>query len=295
MASTLYYTGFADEAGQDLETQIKATLELGWKAIEMRNVKVRGFEAGNLHDISDEAFDVLVDQLAAAGVRVNSLGSAIANGAKNILNPFDVCWESTKRAAKRAPRLNAEFIRIMSYPVGDPAELHEQERFRRLREIVSIFADTGVTVVHENCNNYGGMGWTNSLRLLEEVPGLKLVFDTGNPVGDPDYTKPAPHPRQSAWEFYRHVKDHVVYVHVKDGIWDAEAKRAKYGFPGEGQGDVECIVRDLLASGYTGGFSIEPHMGAALDDPSLTKEENCYATYVEYGRRLMALVARASC
>ncbi len=292
MASSIYYTGFADEAGQELETQIKATRELGWNAIEMRNVKVCGFESGNLHDISDDAFEALAEQLATAGVRVNSLGSAIANGAKSILKPFDGCLEATKRAAKRAPKLHAEFIRIMSYPIGDIADLHEKERFRRLREIVAIFADTGVTVVHENCGNYGGMGWTYTLRLLENVPGLKLVFDTGNPVNDTDYTKPESHPKQSAWEFYRQVKDHVVYIHVKDGIWDAPTGKLKQCFPGEGQGDVERILRDLLADGYSGGLSIEPHMGAALNDPSLSQQENCYATYVEYGRRLMALTAR---
>jgi len=289
---SIYYTGFADEAGQELETQIKATLELGWNAIEMRNVKVRGFDGGNLHDISDDAFEVLVDQLAAAGVHVNSFGSAIANGAKSILKPFDECLASTRRAAQRAPRLKADFIRIMSYPIGDLADLHEEERFRRLREIVAIFADTGVTVVHENCGNYGGMSWINSLRLIENVPGLKLVFDTGNPVNDADYSKPKPRPKQSAWEFYRQVKEHVVYVHVKDGIWDKETLKLTQCFPGEGQGDVERILRDLLAGGYSGGLSIEPHMEAGLNDPSLTREENCYATYVEYGRRLMALMDR---
>lgn len=286
----IYYTGFADEAGQELETQIKATHELGWSAIEMRNVKVQGFEGGNLHDISDDAFDALVDQLAAAGVRVNSLGSAIANGAKSILNPFNYCQAAARRAAQRAPRLKAEFIRVMSYPVGDPSDLHEEERFRRLREIVAIFSGSGVTVVHENCGNYGGMGWTYSLRLLENVPGLKLAFDTGNTVHDLDYTKPAPHPRQSSWEFYRQVKSHVVYVHIKDAIWDSQTDKTTHVFPGEGQGDVKRILRDILEGGYSGGLSIEPHMGAAMKGPSLSPEENRYATYVEYGRRLMALV-----
>jgi len=45
-----------------------------------------------------------------------------------------------------------------------------------------MFADAGLTALHENCMNYGGMGWQFTLKLLENVPGLKLVYDTGNPV-----------------------------------------------------------------------------------------------------------------
>jgi hypothetical protein len=30
----MYFTGFADEAGDSIETQIKATLALGWNHIE---------------------------------------------------------------------------------------------------------------------------------------------------------------------------------------------------------------------------------------------------------------------
>ncbi len=51
-----YYTGFADEAGVDLDTQIRVTKELGWNAIKMRNVWVSGHEAGNLHHIPDAAW-----------------------------------------------------------------------------------------------------------------------------------------------------------------------------------------------------------------------------------------------
>lgn len=280
------FSGFADEAGCSLDTQIQATKELDWSNIEMRNVQVAGFPSGNLHDISDEAFAVLADQLDAAGIRVNSLGSEIANGGKDIRKPFDECLASARRAAPRAQRLGAEFIRIMSYPTGDPAGFMEEERFRRLREVVRIFAGTGVTVVHENCHNYGSMGGARALKLLENVPGLKLVFDTGNPVMEVDYTKSAPHPRLSALEFYRQVREHVVYVHIKDAILSSR----RHVFPGEGEGQVREILQELIAGGYAGALSIEPHMGAGLDDASLTPEENTYQTYVEYGRRLMRLV-----
>lgn len=285
-----YYTGFADEAGVDLATQIRATRELGWSAIEMRAVRVPGFEAANLHNLPDAAFDLVHATLGEAGVRVNSLGSAIANGGRDIRKPFDNDLAAARRAAPRARRLGAEFVRVMSYPIGDPAELLAAERFRRLREIIAVFADSGVTVVHENCANYGGMGASFSLRLIENVPGLKLVFDPGNTVADRDHDRPAPHPRQSAWEFYRAVRPHIAYVHIKDAVPNDIAGHPRHVFPGEGVADIRRILADLLDTGYANGLSIEPHMHAGLPDPALGHEENCYRTYVEFGRRLMRLI-----
>jgi len=285
-------SGYADEAGADLATQIRATRAIGWSHIEMRNVTVPGFEGGNLHDIPDEAFLRVVEAIGEAGLRIHCFGSAIANGGKNIEKPIGPCLDAARRAARRMPKLGCKFIRIMSYPIvpGENADQYVEERFRRLREIQKIFADIGVTVVHENCANYGGMGWSHTLHLLENVPGLKLVFDMGNCVFDFDYTKPAPRPRQSAWDFYNHVREHIAHVHIKDGILGPQGEHI-HVFPGEGAGDVKCIVTDLLSTGYTGAFSIEPHMGTApqyKENPS--QDEGRYLTYVEYGRRFNALI-----
>jgi sugar phosphate isomerase/epimerase len=288
----IFFTGFADEAGAALEIQIKATLELGWHAIEMRNVQAPGFENGNLHEISDPAFDLVADTLNKAGVRVNSLGSALCNGASKLDDPIEKLLASAQRAANRAVKLKADFIRIMSYPIGDIANLREEERYRRLREIVAIFAGTGTTVVHENCSNYGGMGWTYTLKLLENVPGLKLVFDMGNCAGDLDYTKPEPRPRQNAWEFYSKVRDHIAYVHVKDAVFDSATNKKVHVFPGEGSCYVREILQDLLKRGYQGGISIEPHMGAGLNDASLSVDENKYQTYVGFGKHLVQLLEK---
>lgn len=130
----------------------------------------------------------------------------------------------------------------MSYPIGDPANLREEERFHRLRGIVALFDDTGCTVVHENCGNYAGMGWTYPLRLLENVSSLRQVFDLGNTVSDRDYALPAPHPFQSAWEFYQHVKPFTPYIHIKDARWNDDFTVKTHVFPGEGTADVRRIV-----------------------------------------------------
>ena len=70
----MYYTGFADEAANDLATQIKATKELGWSNIESRRI-----DGVNIHDLPEAAFDKVCEELEAAGVRINCFGSEVAN------------------------------------------------------------------------------------------------------------------------------------------------------------------------------------------------------------------------
>ncbi len=286
----MYFTGFADEAGKALDTQIKVTKELGWRNIEARGVQVDGFPDGNLHDIPDDAFERTVEQLESAGVQINCFGSAIGNWGKKIDEPFDSSLEEIRRAIPRMRRLGTKLVRIMSFAVRDDADQMENERFRRVREIQRMFADAGLTAVHENCMNYGGMGWPFTLKLLENVPGLKLVFDTGNPVFSDDRSRPPPYSKQSSWEFYRHVRDHVVYIHIKDGRINPATGQRTYTYPGEGDGDVRRIVQDLLERGYDGGISIEPHMGAVYHDPDSRHALNAPGIYVEYGRRMMRMV-----
>jgi len=285
----MIYTGIGDEAGNTIESQIRATLDLGWRHIEARNVEVTGYPKANLHDIPDAAFEVVVEKLGAAGVEVYCFGSAIANWGKKIDQPFDV--SEVERAIPRMQRLGTKFVRIMSYAVRDTEDQMAEERFRRLREITKRFLDAGLQPVHENCMNYGGMGWPFTLELLEQVPGLKLVFDTANPVFNADRSEPKPWKRQDPWEFWTHVKEHVAHIHVKDARWNDAKNDADYTFPGEGEGAVERILTDALAGGYDGALSIEPHVALVFHDATVkSSDESMYTSYVEYGRRLMTMV-----
>lgn len=286
----MYFTGFADEAARDLAGQIRATKELGWKFIESRAI-----DGVNIHDLPQDKFDLVADMLDKEGIKVNCFGSTIANWAKKITDPFDSSLAEAERAIPRMKRLGTKLIRIMSFARLDDREPNDQmqdERFRRLRILTKMFLDNGIQPVHENCMNYGGMGWPFTLKLLDEVPGLKLVFDTGNPISTLDKSKPKPYPYESSWEFYDHVKDHIVYVHIKDGIRNPEDGKMTYTWAGDGQGDVRKIVTDLLKNGYDGGFSMEPHMEVVFHEESKQEDKTkaMYDNYVEYGRRFEKLV-----
>lgn len=285
-------TGIGDEAGNTIDAQIRAAQELGWTHLEMRGVEMPGFSKANFHDIPDEAFDQAVDRLAAARIGVYCFGSTIMNWAKTVATPFDVTIAEVNRCIPRMQRLGTKFVRIMSFKPADTEEEIPTVVFERVREVTKRFLDAGITPVHENCMNYGGMSWQHALQLLEAAPGLKWVFDTANPVFNADRKKSKPWPQQDPWEFWINVRDHVAHIHVKDATWNPARKDADYNWPGEGQGRVHDILQDALARGFDAGISIEPHMVVVFHDAgSKSNDDAMRANFVEYGRRLATLIA----
>jgi sugar phosphate isomerase/epimerase len=136
------------------------------------------------------------------------------------------------------------------------------------------------------------MSWRHGLELLEKCPGLKWVFDTGNPVFNPDRSKPRPWPRQDPWEFWEHIRDHVAHIHVKDAIYAPAKNDCDYTYPGQGQGRVRDILADALARGYDAGFSIEPHVAAVFHGPAAQADAQVlFDSFVRYGRDLEKMIA----
>ncbi len=284
----MYYTGFADEAASDLDGQIKATKELGWKYIETRKLY-----DGNLASITDAQFAEVCEKLKKSKVSFNCFGSGVANWSKPITESPESSYEEMRKAVPRMQKLGIKMIRMMSFAV--PKERREEdfaaEVIKRLKVIVKMAEDGGILCVHENCMNWGGLSYQHTLKLMDGIksPSFKLVFDTGNPIFSDDVRGKPPYRKQSAWEFYNAVRDHVAYIHIKDGKMGANDK-ADYSFPGEGDGDVRKILKDLLKNGYDGGISIEPHMVAVFHEKGPSKEEVMYSNYVEYGKRIMKMV-----
>ena len=286
------YMGIGDEAANSIDGQILATQELGWKYIEARGVEVPGFAKGNIHDIPDEAFDLVVRKLEAAGIGVYCFGSTIMNWSKKVGDPFDITVAEVKRAIPRMQRLGAKYVRIMSFKPGDEEYRIPTEVYRRVKEVTSRFLDAGLQPIHENCMNYGAMSWPHALEILEKCPGLKWLFDTANPLVNTDRSLPKPWPKQDPWDFWTHVRDHVAHIHIKDATWNPARNDADYNWPGEGQGRVSDILKDALARGYDGGLSIEPHMVVVFHDAQSKagNDDAMRKNFVEYGRRLEKMV-----
>ncbi|MBR2509461.1 MAG: sugar phosphate isomerase/epimerase [Lentisphaeria bacterium] len=292
----MFFTGFADEAGADIDVQIKATKELGWKYIETRNINGK-----NLSTLTDAEFDSLCEKLDNAGVAFNCYGSSIANWGMDARS--DEAFEMSKKllfdAIPRMHKLNIKLLRAMSFrtAVDEEPDKPELEKiiFAKVNELVKICEDNGIVYGHENCMNYGGLSHLHTLKLLDNVKSkaFTLIYDTGNPVFNYRRIGNFPYALQSSWEFYHNVKEFISYVHIKDGTAvpteDGKTRPAcKYCWAGDGNGDVRAILIDLLKNGYDGGFSMEPHVAAVFHDASENSSnlaEIQYSSYVEYGRR----------
>ena len=131
----MYLTGIADEASQDIETQIEVTRQLGWNAIESRFINGK-----NIHDLSEDAFDEVCETLDGSGVHINAFGSAIANWGKDVRDDFSITEAEINRTIPRMKRLGHKFVRVMSYKVVEGVELMAKERIRRLQLILDAFS-----------------------------------------------------------------------------------------------------------------------------------------------------------
>jgi hypothetical protein len=64
-------------------------------------------------------------------------------------------------------------------------------------------------------------------------------------------------------------------------------------WPGEGEGYVREILSDAKDIGYDGYIAIEPHVATVfhVKDQSQVDWQQCYDSYITYGKKIEAIVA----
>ncbi|MGH3822688.1 MAG: sugar phosphate isomerase/epimerase family protein [Pseudonocardiaceae bacterium] len=240
------YAGIGDEAGVSLRAQVDALARLGWSWIELRTV-----DGTAVADLDNRAFRRLVDALAAQGLTVAGIASRIGNWSRPITGAFDEDLDELAILTHRCAALGTRYIRVMSYL---NAGLDEREWGRRvldrMRELASRAERAELVLLHENCTGWAGTSAERMLELLAKVgsPALRLLFDTGNGIAY----------GYQAYPMLADVLIHVAHVHIKDA--EGSAAHPVYTLPGAGQAQVADCLRLLLRSGYTGVWSIEPHL-----------------------------------
>ena len=277
-------TGISDEAGKDIKTQIKAHKELGWNALELR--LHNGVNASTT-DFTEEQFNEVRRALDDAKMTVTSFGSAIGNWSRSIRGDFSIDIEDLKIAAKRMNILGTKYIRTMTWvPDKDDIAFSRNEGIRRYKELAKIAEDAGILLAHENCEGWGGFSPENMVELKTEVdsPNLVLLYDTGNVVSHGDDPE----------EFFKGIRGHFDYIHIKDAKFGVGDEGYTFTYCGEGDGNLPEILRRVIKEdGYDGVISIEPHIAAIVHEGSGSSkgDEIMYKSYIEYGRKLEAIIA----
>ncbi len=240
------YAGIGDEAGAGLRTQLDALAGLGWSRIELRTV-----EGTAVADLDEAAFTRLADALAAQGVTVAGVASRIGNWSRPVTGAFDADLDELAVLTPRCAALGTRYIRIMSY-LNAGLDEHEWGRraVYRIRELADRAERAGLVLLHENCTGWAAANAERMLTMLEAVgsPALRLLFDTGNGIAY----------GYEAYDLLADILPHVAHVHVKDA--EGDATDPGYTLPGAGRCRVAECLRLLLRSGYTGVWSIEPHL-----------------------------------
>ena len=238
-------SGFADEISADLDEQLALLGELGLHYLELRSV----WDV-NVLDLDDAQLHRVRDALAAAEVRVSSIGSPIGKIA--ITDDNGPHLDRARHAVEIAQFFEAPFIRMFSYfmPDGADPDDYRDEVISRLRDIATIAEGSGVTLIHENEKEIFGDIPRRCLDIVESVdsPALKLTWDNANFVqcGVRPFT-----------EGYPMLAPHVAYLQIKDALFaDGTVVPA-----GDGDGEFRETVRAFAADGFDGFVSLEPHLG----------------------------------
>ncbi|WP_235558379.1 sugar phosphate isomerase/epimerase family protein [Sphaerimonospora mesophila] len=272
--------GIGDEAAPDLPGQLDAVRELGWNRLELRTIA--GVPIARL---DETAFARSADRIRTAGVAVVGVASKIGDWSRPVTGDFALDLTELEVLARRCPVLGTRLVRVMSYPSGGLPEAEWGRRaLSRLRELTRRAEDAGLLLALENCAGWAGDRAERMLDLVTAIdsPAFRLLFDTGNGVAY-GYSSP---------EMLAAVIGHVAHVHVKDAVIGSDGG---VGFvsPGVGTAHVAECLRMLLAHGYTGVLSIEPHLHlrphlSGVGDPG----SGDHAAFVAYGRALERLVGR---
>ncbi|MGI9536400.1 MAG: sugar phosphate isomerase/epimerase family protein [Desulfocapsaceae bacterium] len=292
MNTTSIITGFADEVSDDLDVQIRAIQELGWKHIDLRTV-----DGKNVSSLSDDEFERAYHRLQENDIAIACFGSTVANWGREVNSDLAQDLEELRTSIRHMQSAGVRYLRIMSYKVAEPAPLGgemESAIINGIKQIVEMAEDGGVVCLHENCLTWGGQSYLHSLRLLDAVdsPALRLVFDTGNPVSMKDVRGSDPYDYQDAYLFFEQVKEYVDYIHIKDAVVDSDGVR--YVFPGQGDGRVREILKSVSETRPGLPISIEPHVSVVFHDPSIQASfEDRWNNFVEYGRQVVSMAKEA--
>lgn len=243
--SEFIVSGFADEIDEKVKVQFEHLNKLGISYFEPR-----GINGTNISEINDEQLKELKADMEKYGIKVSSIGSPI--GKIGIKEDFDKHLEKLARVIEIAKALGTKYIRIFSFfiPQGENPADYRDEVMSRMKKMCELAEKEGVMLLHENEKDIYGDTAERCLDIFETVksPALKGVFDPANFVQCGVKVYP---------EAFKMLKDHIVYMHIKDALANGEVVPAGYGI-----GGVEEIIKELDTEGYEGFLSLEPHLGS---------------------------------
>ena len=248
------FSAFSDEASKDINEQIAAC-----KANGITHMELRGVNGKNISEFSVEEAKELKKLLDDEGMKVSSIGSFY--GKICIDDEFDEHFEMFKNTVAVADVLDTEYIRIFSFYFSEDEsyEDYKEEVFNRIGQMVDYADKHGILCCHENEKGIYGDTPERCLELLEKFEDkLGGIFDPANFIQCGVDILPA----------YEMLEPYIEYLHIKDAVKDS-------GFvvpAGEGDGNIEELVRRFDQKEGARILSVEPHLKVFAGFEALEKE-----------------------
>ncbi len=242
--SQFVLSAFADEIDMDLTTQMDVLDQHGIKHIEMRAVNGKGLVEYTLDEVKE-----IKRQIDARGFKLSSVGSPL--GKIPITDDFGPHLDLFKHTLEIAHIMESPYIRMFSFfiPKGEDPAGYRDEVMKRWHAFIDAGKGSGLILLHENEKEIYGDNAERCLDLVETMnsDSFKAIFDPANFIQCQVETYPYA---------FNLLKDHVVYIHVKDALRESgEVVPA-----GEGDGKVKEIIQELHRDGFEGFLSVEPHL-----------------------------------
>ncbi len=239
----VHISAFADEIDPDPVVQLNVLAEHAIRHVEFRSILGK-----NVLDLDDDDHASFRALMRDRGVTLSAIGSPIGKIA--ITDPFEPHIERFEKALELALFYEAPRVRVFSFyiPQGDDPGNHRGEVIRRMATLAEIAAEQGVTLFLENEKGIYGDVAERVLDIIEAVdsPALGSAFDPANflEVGESI---------ENAWN---KLREHVIHFHVKD----YDTLTHKNVEAGLGAGEIAGLIADLVARGFDGFCTLEPHL-----------------------------------
>ncbi len=250
-------SAFADEVSQDLDEQIAILQREG-----VGNIELRGVWGKNVLKLTQDEVKRVKKQVTHAGMGFSAVGSPLGKFPLN--GNFQAQLDDTKRALEYAQILEAPYIRMFSFHIPhdqDPAR-HRTQVIDWLAAMIAEAEQANIILAHENEKGIYGDTGARCLDLYESLksPCFTGIFDFAN------FVQCGEHPYNDCW---LQLQQHITYFHVKDAKLDGGTVTPA----GQGDGDIEKILREAYAKGFDNFLTLEPHLSVAEANYGRTSSE----------------------
>jgi L-ribulose-5-phosphate 3-epimerase len=254
------------QTGKSTEEVLGIIKDAGYEAVTIR--------ASSIYNKEDE-IKRLFDH---AGFKISSIYEWFDFGTQGDPTPGYCLIDLANRMNVKKVLVIPGFIRI-KWKLIRKMTMHNMAE--TLKKLVSYGKSKDVMITLEDFDDYTAP-YSSSLELqwfLDQVPDLKITFDTGNFL----------YQEEDELEAFTLLQNNIAHVHLKDrSFTEVEGEdykstlkgRKMYSSPvGKGVIQMEEILKRLKEQGYTGDFTVE-HFGSLnqledmLDSVAFLKEQN---------------------